>query len=72
MHNTDHNRASAPADEVSISVAGDGGVACPLAGNVTLDRCRECDLLRAVTNDAAGRTHVQCATAPFFGSWMLG
>ena len=42
MYKADENRPSVSPDEVSLGVADDGGVACPLVGHVTLDRCREC------------------------------
>jgi hypothetical protein len=72
MYRADQNPRSVSPDEVSIPVAEDGGVACPLVGHVTLDRCRECDYLRALNEDDAGRTRVRCATAPLVGAWMMG
>lgn len=72
MYKADENRPSVSPDEVSLGVAEDGGVACPLVGHVTLDRCRECDYLMALSEDERGRTRVRCATAPLAGSWMMG
>ena len=72
MYKADHNRPSVSPDEISIGVAEDGGVACPLVGHVTLDRCRECDYLVALNEDDGGRIRVRCATAPLAGAWMMG